>query len=66
MCRQLGYLDAFAAPLFAHYGEGSGRIWLDNLQCLGTESDLFACVHNGIGVHNCDHDEDASVECLGV
>lgn len=66
VCHQLGYLDALAAPLLAHYGQGSGRIWLDNLHCLGTEPDLFTCVHNGIGEHDCDHGKDASVECLGL
>ena len=66
ICRQLGYPDAVAAPLNAHYDEGTGPILLDNLQCLGTESDIFACVHNGIGEHDCDHSEDASAECLGI
>ena len=66
-CRQLGYPDAVAAPLFAHYGQGTGPIWLDNVQCLGNESDIFACSHNGISYHNkCLHDEDAVVECSGV
>ena len=66
ICRQLGYPDALAAQWSAYYGQGTGRIWLDDLQCLGTELDLFACAHNGIGEHNCDHSEDASVECLGT
>ena len=65
VCHQLGYLDALAAPLSAHYGEGTGPIWLDDLQCVGTESNLFACSHNGVSEHDCDHSEDASVECLG-
>ena len=66
VCHQLGYLDALAAPLSAYYGEGSERIWFDNMHCIGTEPDLFACMHNGIGEHDCDHSEDASVECLGI
>ena len=66
VCHQLGYPDAVAAPLYAHYGEGSGEILLDGVHCLGTESDLFTCEHNGIGNHDCSHYEDASVECLGV
>ena len=66
VCRQLGYPDAVVAPLLAYYGEGTGPIWLDDVQCLGTESDLFACVHNGFGNHNCEHDKDASVECSGL
>lgn len=65
ICRQLGYPDAVAAPLSAYYGQGTGRIWFDDLQCLGTEPDIFVCAHNGIGEHNCDHSQDAAVECLG-
>ena len=64
VCRQLGYPDAVAAPLLAHYGEGTGPIWLDDVECLGTESDIFACQHNEID--NCYNSEDASAECLGT
>jgi len=66
VCHQLGYLDAEAAPLSAYYGQGIGTIWLENLQCFGTEPDLFACIHNGIGEHDCDHSKDASAKCLGI
>ena len=65
VCRQLGYPDAVAAPRNAHYGEGTGPVWLDDVDCLGAELDLFACAHNGLGNHNCEHDKDASVECSG-
>ena len=64
VCRQLGYPDAVAAPLSAYYGQGSGPILLDNVQCLGIETDLFTCQHNIIGGHNCYHSADASAECL--
>ena len=66
VCRQLGYPDAVAAPLSAHYGQGSGSVWFDSVQCLGNELDLFACTHSGVGYHSCKHDEDASVECSGT
>ena len=66
VCHQLGYPYAVAAPSHAHYGEGTGPIWLDDVQCVGNESDIFTCVHNGIGNHNCIHSRDASVECLGM
>ena len=65
MCRQLGFSDAVSAQRNAHYGEGIGQIWLDNVVCLGTEPDLFTCTHNGIGINDCEHSEDASVECSG-
>ena len=66
ICQELGYPDAVAAPTAAHYGEGTGPIWLDNVQCLGNESNIFECTHNGIGERNCEHDQDASVECLSM
>ena len=50
----------------AHFGAGSGLIWLDNLKCSGTEFSLLQCSHIGIGVHNCGHSEDASVKCSGT
>ena len=66
VCRQLGFPDAVSAPRFARYGQGTGPIWLDDVSCLGTEPDLFACGHIGIGNHNCRHFEDASAECSGM
>ena len=36
---------------------------MDNVYCRGTESRLIDCTHNGIGVHNCDHTDDAGVRC---
>ena len=66
VCHQLGYAYAVAAPTSAHYGEGTGPIWFDNVRCLGNESDIFLCEHDWFSNHNCNHNEDASVECLGV
>ena len=48
---------------FAHFGEGSGPIWLDDVFCTGFESELLECYHRGIGIHNCAHYKDASVRC---
>ena len=45
------------------FGPGTGRIWLDNLYCTGTESFIGDCRHNGWGVHNCVHREDISIAC---
>ena len=43
--------------------DGTGQIVLDNLQCIGTESRLIDCRHNGLGSHDCSHSEDAGVRC---
>lgn len=48
----------------AVYGQGSGRIWLDDVDCVGTETKIQDCNHRGWGSHNCDHSKDASIKCL--
>ena len=65
VCRQLGYPDAVAALISAHYGKGTIPILLDNVSCTGDESSLITCGHNGIGIHDCRHSEDVAVECWG-
>ena len=47
----------------AFYGQGTGSIWLDNVQCTGTESRLFDCPASAVGSHNCGHSEDAGATC---
>lgn len=48
----------------ARFGQGTGQIVLDNVQCTGTEVTLISCQNNGLGNHNCVHAEDAGVRCL--
>ena len=49
------------------FGSGSSgqRIWLDNVQCTGTELYLRDCPSNGWGIPNCAHSEDVGVICEG-
>ncbi|XP_036398496.1 uromodulin-like [Megalops cyprinoides] len=63
VCRQMGCGRAVSAHSSAHFGPGSGPIWLDNVQCTGSESALTQCTHLGFGTHNCGHGEDAGVIC---
>ena len=63
VCRQLGFGTAIVARGRGYYGRGSGEIWLDELNCNGTESTIDNCSHDGWGIHDCSHREDAGVEC---
>lgn len=46
------------------FGHGFGPILLDDVGCSGIESSLLDCGHRGIGVHSCNHAQDAGVECI--
>uniref|UniRef100_A0A671TSF0 SRCR domain-containing protein n=1 Tax=Sparus aurata TaxID=8175 RepID=A0A671TSF0_SPAAU len=61
ICRMLGYTRA--SSVFTE-GAGSGQIWLDDLECTGTEWSIFNCPNSGAGIHNCGHHEDVGVECV--
>ncbi|XP_023812023.1 CD5 antigen-like [Oryzias latipes] len=62
-CRQKGCGSALSALPLAYFGAGTGQIWLDDVLCKGNESDLSQCTHNGYGINNCGHGEDAGVIC---
>ena len=63
VCRQLGFGRAIKAYISAAFGPGDGKIWMDDARCTGSERSLTECSHNGWGVEDCDHGEDAGVLC---
>ena len=63
VCRQLGYDGALRAVRDTAFGQGTGPIWLDDVQCVGNETSISHCSHLGLGVHNCRHYQDAGVVC---
>nr|XP_060615990.1 deleted in malignant brain tumors 1 protein-like [Anolis sagrei ordinatus] len=66
VCRQLDCGSASKALDGAHYGQGSGPIWLESINCTGGEASLEECQKGGWGEHSCSHSQDASVECSGT
>uniref|UniRef100_A0A3B5QX75 Immunoglobulin superfamily member 1 n=1 Tax=Xiphophorus maculatus TaxID=8083 RepID=A0A3B5QX75_XIPMA len=63
VCKQLGCGPPFTVHASAYFGEGTGKIWLDDVGCSGNEKSLSECYHRGFGTHNCEHVEDAGVTC---
>ncbi|XP_021271780.1 scavenger receptor cysteine-rich domain-containing group B protein [Numida meleagris] len=63
VCRQLGCGHAIALPAPMTFGQGSGPIFLDNVDCKGQEAALSECWSHGWGIHNCYHYEDVAVVC---
>ena len=63
VCKQLGYLRAENVYYTAHFGAGSGPIWMDGVQCREDQESLADCQHLGWGSHDCSHFEDAGVCC---
>ena len=65
VCRELGYNNTIAVRYSSFYGQASHskKIWLSDLNCIGTEWTIGNCLHEGWNVHDCNHYEDAGVKC---
>ena len=50
----------------AHFGAGTGPIFLDDVQCTSSASQLLECPSRPILSHNCLHSADAGVGCEGM
>ncbi|XP_014743403.1 PREDICTED: neurotrypsin [Sturnus vulgaris] len=63
VCRQLGLGGVAKAWSQAYFGEGSGPVLLDEVQCTGNELSIEQCPKSSWRQHNCGHKEDAGVSC---
>jgi hypothetical protein len=61
-CRELGYINATMVANGAFYGEGSGPIHLQGVECTGNETNITDCPVSAIK-RRCDHGDDAGVIC---
>ena len=70
VCKQLGYAYTSAGSAYAnaYFGQGTGSIFMDYVQCLSTNTKLLQCSSNPIlqVSSNCGHDDDAGVGCEGI
>ena len=70
VCRLLGYEAGSVGNggrfLEAHFGQGTGPIWLDDVNCDGNEKSLLGCEHTRYTKGQkaqCRHSEDVGVRC---
>ena len=65
LCLQCLYAGG-RAYINAHFGVGSGSIFLDDVQCTSSSNQLLRCPTRKILSHNCHHSDDAGVGCEGM
>ena len=49
----------------AFFGRGNGPIYLERFRCNDGDAKLMDCALPPIGLHDCDHSQDAGVTCVG-
>jgi hypothetical protein len=62
VCRQIGFSNATNA-YHDFSPSGTGHIWLDNVNCTGSESRLQDCPSKPFGDHDCREFNHAGVTC---
>ena len=62
LCRQLGFDEALEAYINGE-GVGDNRFFMDDVNCVGNETNLLGCEYLGWDNSNCDGKEVAGVRC---
>lgn len=63
VCYELGFTSVRKA--LQSFGPGRGRVWMDQVNCNGSESAFVECPNSGWGNTACTHQEDVGVICSG-
>ncbi|KAI5617930.1 deleted in malignant brain tumors 1 protein-like isoform X2, partial [Silurus asotus] len=66
VCKELGCGEAIDALSDAHFGLGTGPVWMVVGECSGDEETLKSCLSGEWGTEYCSHEDDAGVVCSGV
>ena len=62
-CLQLGFTGV--ANAYQSFGPGRGRVWMDQVNCRGSETSLLECPQRGWANTPCSHSEDVGIVCSG-
>ncbi len=65
VCRELDCGEPLDALYNAHFGAGTGPIWMSFDLCRGSESTLKKCGSAPWRFYDCDHSKDPGVICSG-
>ncbi|KAL0148657.1 hypothetical protein M9458_055984 [Cirrhinus mrigala] len=65
VCRELDCGAPVQVLGAAAFGKGKGRVWSEEIQCRGNESQLDTCPRLSSQMHSCFHDNDVGVICSG-
>lgn len=65
VCRELRIGTGVSHSSLTHIPKGTGKLWLDDVFCVGTEDSLSKCRHRPWGQSNCRHNEDVAIRCSG-
>jgi len=63
-CRQMGYVTGEEIGI-DDFGEGTGSILLDEVDCTISDKEIGLCDHNTWGHDDCSHSEDVGLRCEG-
>lgn len=63
ICKEMGCEDVFEQRIGGYFSQGSGPVWLSDVQCSYSETTLRHCNLQGWGQNSCGHEKDAAVAC---
>ena len=67
VCRELGFERASVFHVdISDNNDDNGTWWLNNVRCIGNESSIFSCLHDGLKEHSCNSNKRATVVCTGA
>ena len=64
--KSINYIDTTVIlnATAAGFGVATGPVLIDETRCVGNETRLLNCRHNGVGTHNCAHSRDVGLRCV--